>query len=106
MPSQLGTKVKSRRTELGLTLEGLAEKIGSTKSYVWELENKPAIRPSADKIFKLAEALKVTAEFLSDTSGKVQPKPTDFEVAFFRKYQKLDPEQKKMLNKFIESLDT
>lgn len=106
MPSQIGTKISERRKALGLTLEGLAKKIGSTKSYVWELENKPLIRPSADKLFKLAEALEVTAEFLTDSSGNVNPNPDDVEVVFFRKYQKLSTRDKEVLGKFLDSLDT
>jgi transcriptional regulator with XRE-family HTH domain len=31
-----GEKLRNRRLEKGLTLEALAEKIGSTKAYVWQ----------------------------------------------------------------------
>ena len=40
MANLLGAKIKELRKEKGLTLEQLAELIGSGKSYIWELENK------------------------------------------------------------------
>jgi len=103
MPSVLGTKIRRHREVLGLTLEKLAEKIDSTKSYIWELENKDGVRPSADKVFRLAEALDVTAEYLVDDSQK-NPKPKEKDVVLFRKLQKLSQHEKEMLEKFINSL--
>ena len=38
-------RLQRLRNQRGFTLEALAEKVGSTKSYLWELENKPTIRP-------------------------------------------------------------
>ncbi len=40
MANLLGAKIKELRKEKGLTLEQLAEIIGSGKSYIWDLENK------------------------------------------------------------------
>ena len=103
MPSILGTKIRRHREALGLTLEKLAEKIDSTKSYVWELENKDGVRPSADKVFRLAEALDVTAEYLIDDTQK-NPKPKEKDVVLFRKLQSLSQPEKDLLEKFINSL--
>lgn len=103
MPSILGTKIKRHRETLGLTLEELAGKIDSTKSYVWELENKDGARPSAEKIFRLAEAFGVTAEYLMDDKQK-EPKAKDEDVVLFRKLQKLDKREKDLLQRFIDSL--
>ena len=58
MPSCLGQKIKSRRTQLGMTLEQLADRSGCSKSYIWELENKNAPHPSAEKFFAIAKALR------------------------------------------------
>lgn len=103
MPSILGTKIKRHREELNLTLEQLAERIGSTKSYVWELENKDGARPSAEKVFRLAEALDVTAEYLMDDK-QTKPKAKDADLVLFRKLQKLDQRDKDLLQRFIASL--
>ena len=40
MPSLLGTKINELRRERGLTLEQLAQATDSSKSYMWEIENK------------------------------------------------------------------
>lgn len=103
--SLLGQKIRKERERLKLTLEELAKKIGSTKSYVWELENKPTARPSADKIFRLADALGVTAEYLMDETQTIEPTPQNRDMAFFRKFQGLDEKQKEFLRKYLDSLE-
>jgi transcriptional regulator with XRE-family HTH domain len=103
MASILGGKIKRHREALGLKLEELADRIGSTKSYVWELENKEGVRPSAEKVFRLAEALDVTAEYLMDDAQR-EPKPKQDDVVLFRKLQKLPARDKEILKRFIDSL--
>ena len=44
----LGDRIRNLRKEKGLTLDQLAEQSGSSKSYIWELENKSPPRPSAE----------------------------------------------------------
>src|ERR1700722_5473805 len=65
MPT-LGEKIRKIRKDKGLTLEKLGELTESSKSYIWELENKNPPRPSADKIAKIAAVLGVTADYLVD----------------------------------------
>ena len=64
MASPLGEKIRARRTELKMSLDALAVQTGSSKSYLWELENRDNPKPSAEKLSRIAEALKVTLEFL------------------------------------------
>lgn len=97
----LGKKIRKARKGMELTLDQLARRIGSTKSYVWELENKPKSRPSADKIFKLASALDVTAEYLIDNEKK-EPEVTDSDKIFFSKFKKLKPSDKEKVIKISE----
>ena len=54
MASALGTKINELRRAKGLTLEQLAEATGSSKSYMWEIENKDVARPSAEKLDQIA----------------------------------------------------
>ena len=54
MPSPLGDKIRALRKQKKLSLEQLAELTDSSKSYIWELENKDDPKPSADKIGKIA----------------------------------------------------
>lgn len=50
MPSQLGIKINELRRARGLTLDQLAQASGSSKSYMWEIENKDVARPSASTL--------------------------------------------------------
>ena len=88
MASPLGEKIKHLRNEKGLSLEQLAQITDSSKSYLWELENRDQANPSLEKINKLAVALDVTAEFLV-SSPEASPDNKVADEAFFRKYQLL-----------------
>ncbi len=50
----LGQKIKYLRKKKGLTLEFVAESIGSSKGYMWEIENRPDLNPSVYKIKDIA----------------------------------------------------
>jgi hypothetical protein len=49
VPSPLGDKIRALRKQKKLSLEQLAELTDSSKSYIWELENKDDPKPSAEK---------------------------------------------------------
>ena len=102
MGTALGNKIRDLRKKKGYTLEKLAELSDSSKSYIWELENKNPPRPSADKVTKIASALGVTADFLMDTSQK-QPSEAVLDDAFFRAYQDLDDDSKRRLRAIAEA---
>ncbi len=102
MPSPMGDKINALRKQRGLSLEQLAEMTGSSKSYLWELENRNDPNPSIDKVGRLAVALDVTTEFLlSGPESKPDEKVAD--EAFFRKYQSLPDPEKKKLRKILEA---
>ncbi len=104
MPTALGEKIRKLRKEKGFTLEKLADLTQSSKSYIWELENKNMPRPSADKIGKIAAELGVTSEFLMD-STEDSPTSTVLDSAFFRKYEKLDPKDKEKIRSLVDAWD-
>ena len=89
MTNILGNKIKTLRKAKGLTLEQLAEQIGSGKSYVWEIENKGVKRPSAEKLALIAKALNVTTDFLIDNEQVEISEDQEKEV-FFRKLGRLE----------------
>jgi len=103
MPT-LGEKVRTLRKNAGLTLEQFAEQIGASKSSVWELENKEKARPSADRINEVAKVLGVTPEFLMN-DDVAEPSIDVADEAFFRKYQQLDPDDKKRIRKILDTWD-
>jgi transcriptional regulator with XRE-family HTH domain len=104
MSTPLGEKIRAERKKLKLTLEELAEKIEASKSYVWELENRPVVRPSAEKIAALASVFKVPVEYLVNDDRK-ELRPTDLEEAFFHRVASLDDEKRKQLERFLDAID-
>ena len=84
MSEIFGEKLRQQRTAKGLTLEGLAVRIDSTKAYVWQLENKKPARPSAELLLKIADALGVSPDYLIDDSAQ-EPSKDQFADALYRK---------------------
>lgn len=102
MPSALGDKIRTLRKQKKLSLERLAELTDSSKSYMWELENKDSPNPSAEKIAKIAAELEVTTEFLM-TESATTPGEDVVDAAFFRKYKNLSESDKKKIRKIIDA---
>ncbi len=104
MATLLGEKIRTERKRLKLTLDGLAEKTGSSKSYIWELENRPVVRPSAEKISKIADVLGITVEFLLDDK-KQEFTDSDINQVFFRRVSQLDETKRGQLEKFLNAIE-
>lgn len=104
MKTVLGEKIRAQRKRLKFTLDQLAEKTDSSKSYIWELENRPVVRPSAEKITRIAEVFGVTVEFLLD-DGKKDFAESDANQVFFRRISQLDATKRAQLEKFLKAID-
>jgi transcriptional regulator with XRE-family HTH domain len=102
MTTSIGQKIKALRKEKGYTLDKLAALADSSKSYIWELENKNPPRPSAQKLAKIAKALGVTMDYFVDDEV-TEEDATD--QMFYRKYRKMDPEVKEKIRKMIDLWD-
>jgi transcriptional regulator with XRE-family HTH domain len=102
MANLLGAKIKELRKAKQLTLEQLAEQIGSGKSYIWELENRGVKRPSAQKLAAIARALDTTTDFLVD-NGMIQPTDEVKRAVFFRKFDSLDAEDQQKIEDIIDA---
>lgn len=100
VPTPLGTKIRTIRKEKGLSLDQLAVLSETSKSYLWELENRDSANPTMDKVAKIAEKLGVTAEFLLDNED-TDPSETVADRAFFRKYQKLSAPTKQKIQDIL-----
>jgi transcriptional regulator with XRE-family HTH domain len=101
MANTVGDKIHKLRKQKGLTLERLGELSDSSKSYIWELENKRPPRPSADKIAKIAAVLGVTADFLVDEREE-KPDASVEDANFFRKFRNLDPSTKDRIRTLVD----
>ncbi len=70
----IGKKIKELRKSHKLTLEQLAHKIGTSKSYIWEIENKD-VDFSHKKLAAICEVFEIRAGFLlglEDEGGNLQ----------------------------------
>jgi transcriptional regulator with XRE-family HTH domain len=104
VPSPLGDKIRELRKQKKLSLDQLAELTDSSKSYMWELENKDDPKPSAEKVARIATALNVTTEFLLSDSVTT-PDEQVIDEAFFRKYKTLPEPTKKQIRKILDAWD-
>lgn len=102
MASPLGEKIRVLRKQKKFSLEQLAELTESSKSYIWELENKDDPKPSADKISKIAAVLDVTSEFLL-TESVTTPDEAVLDEAFFRKFKAMSEPDKKKIRKILDA---
>ena len=100
----LGQKIRTLRKEKKLTLDELAAQTDSSKSYIWELENRPTARPSAEKIQRIAEILGVTSEYLINEE-RSDPTASDRDQAFFQRFTGLTDQKKDQLEKILKLLD-
>lgn len=100
MATTMGDKIRELRKAKAYTLDRLAELTETSKSYIWELENKNPPRPSAEKVAKIAEVLGVTSDYLIDTTESA-PTFDVLDEAFYRSYRKLDPETKVKIQQMV-----
>jgi transcriptional regulator with XRE-family HTH domain len=59
----LGQRIRDRRTDIGLTQDSLATKLGVTSQHISAIENDKRA-PSLEFLLKLAKALNVTTDYL------------------------------------------
>lgn len=99
MASGLGEKLRAHRQKHGYSLDDLARLSESSKSYLWELENRDTRKPSAEKLSKIAEVLGVTTGYLLDENAGMDDE--QMKEAFFRKFNRLDVGDKQRIEEMI-----
>ena len=88
MSEKFGEKLRKIRTSRNMTQEELAAVLGSSKAYVWQLENKKNAKPTAELLLKIANHFGQSPEFFLDDTQD-EPSTRQVEDAFFRKFQKV-----------------
>ena len=101
MKNALGEKIRRLRKEKGLTLDQLAELADSSKSYIWELENKNPPRPSAEKLAKISKQLQVTLEYLLDNKQEIAEEDA-VDARFYREYRDMTHDTKKKIREMVK----
>ena len=95
MASAFGSRLRRFREAKKLTLQQVADAVGCTKAYIWELEMKEGQRPSAERVQALAKVLGVTMEDIMGEPMPQVPEASPEDVAFFREYAGMTEEEKK-----------
>lgn len=94
MASAFGARLRRYREAKGLTLQQVADKVGCTKAYIWELEMKEGQRPTAERIQAIAKVLGVTMEDVMGVPMQQAPNSSPEDVIFFREYGGMTDEEK------------
>lgn len=94
MASAFGSRLRRLREAKKLTLQQVADAVGCTKAYIWELEMKEGQRPSAERVYALAKVLGVTVEDLMEDQPREVPAASPEDVQFFREYAGMTDDEK------------
>lgn len=105
MPSTLGERLRDRRKKKGLSLDDLATATKTSKSYLWELENRDETpRPSAEKLGVIAKTLGVTIDYFLDETGALTEEDAS-DAEFYRQFRQLKEKDKAKVRAFLELWD-
>ena len=94
MASAFGARLRRLREAKKLTLQQVADAVGCTKAYIWELEMKDGQRPSAERIQAIAKVLGVTMEDEMGEPIAQVPQASPEDVSFSREYAGMTDEEK------------
>lgn len=94
MATAFGARLRQFREAKGLTLQQVADAVGCTKAYIWELEKREGQRPTAERLNAIAKTLGVTLPDLLGESAEGVTQATPEDVVFFRNYVGLSDEDK------------
>ena len=101
----IGSRMKMRREELGMTQTQLAEKIGVTKGAIGNYETD-ANSPKASMMYKIFEALQCDANYLyqDDMFDAASVMLPENEREILRLYKQLNQEGKEKLADYADDL--
>ena len=100
MTMTLSEKLRKHREDKGYSLDQLSKVSGTSKSYLWELENRPERKPSGEKLSRIAKALDVTSDYLLNENAR--PDEEMEKTAFFRKFNNLEADDQKKISEMID----
>ena len=104
----IGARIRELRKTRGLTLEGLAARVGYSKDFIWKVEVGRE-NPSIKFLHRLSAALGVelNVEFVDpDTNGDRELDPFDDPdtVVMLNSWRELAPEERDMVNDILKAL--
>lgn len=92
--SFLGMKIKAERKEQGLTLEALAEKVGISRNFLWEIEAGRKA-PALPTLYNLGATLNISVDYLLGLSAEkrsaaIEPYTTERDLELSRIIKELN----------------
>jgi transcriptional regulator with XRE-family HTH domain len=103
MSEKFGAKVKMFRKARGMTLDDLAQVIMSSKAYVWQIENRTNVRPSAELVIRIANHFGESPEFFLDDTQET-PTEGQIEISVMEKFRTLSYKDKCAVEKVVSGL--
>lgn len=95
-------RIAKLRREREESLQDVADKVGVTKTHIWELERGKTKNPSLNVIRGLADHFGVSVSFLVDED--IEANDADQELAkMFRLAHKLDDRERDIIDDMIKS---
>lgn len=102
MASAFGNRLRRLREARKLTLQQVADAVGCTKAYIWELEMKEGQRPTAERVQALARVLGVKMEDVMGEAIEEAPQASPEDVQFFREYVGMSKADKQRYRQALE----
>lgn len=96
-------RLRTARERNGLSLQKLADAVGVSKAYLWELETERAVNPSLELLEKLSTKLGVTIATLVGENPTESP-AQDESVVMFRDLQQLSETDRETIRLMMERL--
>lgn len=97
----LGVKVKELRMKKHLSLQQVADGIGSSKAHVWEMETGKNKNPSIDSLNKLADFFNVSVTYLVGEDPNSESEETDL-IAMFRELKGLEKSDRDKIREIMK----
>lgn len=105
----IGERIKTRREELGMSVESLAKKIGKSRATIYRYESGFIEKLPTDVLIPFAEALLTTPEYLmgwtDDVKPRDNPEPDIVKSTLIDIYNNLGPEFRIKLIERAEELE-
>ena len=98
----IGETLKKLRAEKKVSLQKVADAVGTSKPYIWELESGKVQNPGADILYKLAEYYGCSVDHLVSKHGETDIKSP--EIAFFREFNSLSSQDQALIKNIIKQL--
>lgn len=107
MSTTTGERIKERRTELGLSADSLAAKIGISRSTFFRYESGAIEKIPLENLISIANALNTTVKYLMDWEEKptyvvLSPKAQKFAAAFDKATAKEQQIIQLMLSEYLD----